>query len=209
MRGYLESTLAGWKDAPPPTLRHDLEVMGREINQLQGLIDDLFTLSRAEVGRLTLRCIPTDVAPVIQHVVETTAPLAWQSGRVKIVAELPPSLPLALVDARRLEQILHNLIRNGIQYTPPGGIVALSTQSTASGVEIAVRDTGAGIPPERLPQIWERFYSADNATHNGAGLGLSVVKDLTEAMSGTVGVESTIGQGSCFRVCLPISTPAP
>jgi signal transduction histidine kinase len=206
MRGYLESTLAGWQDAPPSTLRHDLEVMGREVNQLQGLIDDLFTLSRAEVGRLTLRCIPTNVAPVIQHVVETTAPLAWQSGRVKIVAELPPTLPLALVDAQRLEQILHNLIRNGIQHTPPGGIVALSAQSTTSGVEIAIRDTGSGIAPEILPHIWDRFYSMN--THNGGGLGLSVVKDLTEAMGGSVDVESTIGQGSCFRVCLPMSTAA-
>jgi signal transduction histidine kinase len=206
MRGYLESTLAGWQDAAPPTLRHDLEIMGREVNQLQALIDDLFMLSRAEVGRLTLRCIPTDVSAVIQHIVETTTPLAWQSGKVKIAAELPPSLPLALVDARRLEQILHNLIRNSTQHTPPGGIIAVSAQSTSSNVEIAVRDTGSGIAPDILPHIWERFYSMN--THNGGGLGLSVVKDLTEAMGGTVDVESAIGQGSCFRVCLPISTPA-
>ena len=205
IRGYLESTLDG-RDEEPPKLQHDLEVMEREVGQLQMLIEDLFTLSRAEVGELVLACEPVDVGAIVRRMVDTVAPLAWQSGRVEVVAQVPRDLPSALADERRLEQVLSNLLHNGVRHTPPGGIVAVIASAEQDAIRIEVRDTGEGIPSEDLPYVWERFYRGESARaedSRGAGLGLALVKELTEAMGGAVEVESVVGQGSCFTVRLP------
>jgi signal transduction histidine kinase len=205
IRGYLESTLAS-RDEEPSKLQHDLEVMEREAEQLQMLIEDLFTLSRAEVGELVLACEPVDVGAIVRRMVDTAAPLAWQGGRVEVVEQVPPDLIPALADERRLEQVLSNLLHNGVRHTPPGGIVAVIAAAEQEAVRIEVRDTGEGIPPEDLPHVWERFYRGESARtedSRGAGLGLALVKELTEAMRGTVEVESVLGEGSCFTVRLP------
>jgi signal transduction histidine kinase len=205
VKGYLESALAD-DGAEPTDLRHDLEVMEREIERLQGLIDDLFTLARAEVDGLALNVQPADVGPVVQGRVDAMAPLAWQAGRVEIVAEIPPEPPVALADPDRLEQVLINLLRNGVRHTPPGGIVAVLVAAEEESVRIEVRDTGDGIPPDELCHVWERFYRGTEAQvkdERGAGLGLALVKELTEAMGGSVRVESEVGKGSCFTLRLP------
>lgn len=208
LRGYLESASAHWteEDAPPSSLRRDLEIMERETRRLQTLIEDLFTLARAEVGKLDLRCVPADVGEEAQRIAETVAPLAWQSGRVEVVAEISPDLPLALVDCNRLNQVLQNLLHNGVRHTPPGGIVAISASADERRVILQVKDTGEGIAAGDLPHIWERFYRSDTTrlqSATGSGLGLALVKELTEAMGGSVAIESTLGQGSCFTVTFP------
>lgn len=188
-----------------PASEHELHVIKGEIERLKTLIDDLFTLSQAEVEHLTLNRQPTDVAPIVRQMVEAVAPLAWQSGRVQVIAELPTHLPQATVDGTRLAQILANLLRNAIRHTPPGGIVAAAAGDEPDFVRIEVRDTGEGIAEQDLPHIWERFYRGGNNEHDpdSAGLGLALVKELTEAMGGTVEVESKVGQGSYFTVRLP------
>ncbi len=214
VRALLESNLARRGDELPPALAHDLGVMDGEMARLQGLIDDLFLLARAEAGRLEIACGPTDVAATAQRVIDALAPLAWQSGRVEVVTDLPDgpagSRPLADADPERLGQVLANLLRNAIRHTEPGGIVAVALRSEPDAVVVEVRDTGAGIPADELPHIWERFYrgrSERSRAGDGAGLGLALVKELTEAMGGSVTVESTAipnaeGKGSCFRVRL-------
>jgi signal transduction histidine kinase len=207
VRATLESMLNSPEEAPKPALRHDLEVVEGEIVRLQRLIDDLFALSQAEVAQLSLECCPVDVLALVRRMVEAVAPLAWSAGRIEVVSELPEALPPALVDASRLEQVLANLLRNAIRYTPPGGIVAVvAAAGEGDTIRIEVRDTGAGIPPEELPHIWERFYRGEQAQseeYRGAGLGLALVRELTEAMGGTVAVESEVGQGSCFTLWFP------
>ena len=205
-RATLESALSRWPTALPEDLRHDLEMMDGEILRLQRLIDDLFTLAAGDAGGLALECQPLDVAPLIQRMVDVLAPLAWDSGRVEVVAELPSELPAALADGARLEQILSNLLRNGIRHTPPGGIVVLMAAVEGDAVCIEVRDTGEGIAPDDLPYIWDRFYrgrSSSGVPSEGTGLGLTLVKELAEAMGGTVAVQSVVGRGSCFTVRLP------
>ena len=216
LRGYLESARAHWReeDAPPASLRHDLEIMEHETRRLQSLIEDLFTLARAEVGRLDLRCVPADVGEEVRRIAETVAPLAWQSGRVEVIAEVAPNLPLALVDSNRLNQALQNLLHNGIRHTPPGGIVALSASADArrEQVIVQVKDTGEGIAPDDLPHIFERFYRSDRArmqSASGSGLGLALVKELTEAMGGSVAIESALGQGACFTLTFPRANSEP
>jgi len=205
VRAMLESNLARGGDEPPAALQHDLAVIDGEMARLQRLIDDLFLLARADAGRLELDCRPTDVAATAQRVVDALAPLAWQAGRVAVVADLPTGLPPARADAARLGQVLANLVRNAVRHTEPGGIVAVALRAEPDAVALEVRDTGAGIAPDELPHIWERFYQGQEEharAGDGAGLGLALVKELTEAMGGTVTVDSGVGKGSCFTVRL-------
>jgi signal transduction histidine kinase len=203
VRGYLESALQ--RDGPlPEAARSDLDIADREISRLQGLIDDLFTLSRAEVGRLDLRPAPTDVGGLVRGQVEIHAPLAWQQRRVEVLAEVPPEGPTAFVDAQRVAQIVSNLLSNAIRHTPPGGLVAASVAQESDTVRIEVRDTGTGIAHEALGRVWERFYRTQDG---GAGLGLALVKELAESMGGSVDVASTPGEGTSFSVCLPAYHP--
>jgi signal transduction histidine kinase len=201
VRGYLESALRRGTAA-----LSDLETMERELRRLEQQIEDLFTLSRAEVGRLELRLGPTDVGAVVRRLVDTTAPLAWGQRRVQVLAEVAPDLPLARADAVRLEQVVSNLLGNAVRYTAPGGLVAAAVCAEPEAVRLEVRDTGEGIAPDDLPRVFERFYrgpSADAERRDGAGLGLALVKELAEAMGGSVEASSAPGEGSCFTVRLP------
>ena len=218
LRGYLESAREHWNGTPPATLRGDLEIMARETVRLQALIDDLFMLARAEVSRLELRLAAVDAAEVARRCVASVAPLAWQRGRVEVSAEIVPGTPAVRADAARLEQVIQNLLHNAVRHTPPGGIVAVTVAPAdgkddgALAVVLRVQDTGEGIPADELPRIWERFYrtarSRDGAD-GGTGLGLALVKELTEAMGGSVGVESVPGAGSCFTLRLPTASSFP
>ena len=206
LRAHLDAALAHWETAPPPTLRDDLAVMAAETERLGRLIDDLFMLARAEVGGLPLALRPTDVGEVLRRAAAAAAPPAWQRGRVAVLAETPPDLPPALADPDRLEQVVRNLVANAVRHTPPGGLVLLAAAAADGTVVVQVKDTGEGIPAEDLPHVFERFYRAGAARERdrgGAGLGLALVKELTEAMGGRVGVESTVGAGSTFTLRLP------
>lgn len=219
LRGYLESASMRWDDSSPGALRHDLDVMLHETSRLQGLIDDLFTLARAEVGRLDLAPEAVDLGVIARRAVETVAPLAWRAGRIEVVARVTPETPPAWADAARVEQALHNLLRNAVRHTAPGGIIAVAVEPDgpqradgAGWVALRVRDTGEGIAAEDLPHIWERFYRSDRAREldagdadSGSGLGLALVKEITEAMGGAVAVESIPGEGSAFSLLLPLA----
>lgn len=201
LQAAIETTLAQ-QSAPPEAVRPKLEMMAGEIQRLSGLIDDLFTLSQAEVNNLHLECAPVELWALVPKAVDAIAPLAWQAGRVEVSAELHAALPPVQADATRLQQVLLNLLRNAVRHTPPGGIVVILAEAGEEEVRLEVRDTGEGIDPTDLPHIWERFYRGKHPTPESAGLGLALVKELVEAMGGRVGVESWPGRGSCFTVGL-------
>jgi signal transduction histidine kinase len=206
IRATLESARSRAEDALPDDLAHDLDTALAEIERQGRLIDDLFLLSQAEVGRLTLRAEPVDVARLACEAVEAARPLAWASGRVDVVAKNGGDLPLANADPARVAQILHNLLHNALRHTPPGGIIAVETAREGDLVALRVRDTGEGIPAEALPHVWERFYRVSD-DRGGSGLGLSIVRELTAMMGGSASVESVEGQGSTFTVWLPRHHP--
>ncbi|HLG76618.1 MAG TPA: ATP-binding protein, partial [Ktedonobacteraceae bacterium] len=214
VRSYLEATLSNWGEQPPPALRQDLHIMEQQTIRLQSLIDDLFTLARAEVKRLELRCVPTNVELLVTRVVEMMAPIAWRRSRVEVLADTSAAVspfPLALIDGKRLEQVLQNLLHNAIRHTPPGGIVIVSLGTEAAMLLVQVKDTGEGIPAQEIPRIWERFYRTESALRHpdsGTGLGLAIVKELTEAMGGTASVMSVLGQGTCFTLQFPLAPPS-
>lgn len=205
LRGYLEADLKAMADDAGAPLHHDLAVMEGEVLRLQRLIDDLFLIAQADAGGLALEAAPTDLAALVTQRVEALAPLAWQQGRVELVAEAPDECLLALVDPLRTEQVLANLLRNALRHTSPGGIVVARAAEEDGRALLEVRDTGAGIASEDLPHVWERFFRGDGPRSGdaGAGLGLALVRELAVAMGGSVDVSSAPGKGSTFRVWLP------
>ncbi|MGZ3615853.1 MAG: sensor histidine kinase [Ktedonobacteraceae bacterium] len=206
LRNYLEKTLTHWGERSTPITQRELQEMEDEVIHLQLLIDDLFSLARSDVGKLELRCELTDVGQLVREVVEKVAHLVWQSNRIEMVANTPSEIVDALVDPKRLEQVLRNLLHNAVRHTTPGGIVAVEVKEEPKAVLIQVKDTGEGISPKDLPYIWERFYQTEISQTNmggGAGLGLALVKEWIEEMGGTVSVESVVDEGSCFSLHLP------
>jgi signal transduction histidine kinase len=205
IRGHVESLLTR-KEQLRADEQEYLEIIQDEIDTLSSLIDDLFELSRLEARELELTLAALPVAEVINKTVRGLQKLAWEQHKVSLNAQVPNDLPLVLADGQRLGQILTNLIHNALRFTPEGGVVMITAQASSDCVEVSVRDTGVGIPPEDLPHIFERFYRADKSrsrAHGGSGLGLAIVKQLVEMQGGTISVESIPGEGSQFRFALP------
>jgi len=201
LRGYVEGLKAQSEETP--TLHHDLEIMENQIVYLQTLLDDLFVVARAVSGGLAVQMTPLDVGVLIERVVNAAAGHAWRQSKVQLIAEITPELPLLNGDQTRLEQILNNLIQNGVRHTPPGGLVIVSAHREEETIVLQVKDSGVGIPAGELPYIWDRAYQASNSQpgeRQGTGLGLTLVKELTETMGGTIGVTSEPDLGSCFTL---------
>ena len=206
LRSYLETTLMHWGERSTPVTQRDLQEMEDEVINLQLLIDELFSLARSEVGKLDLRYELTDVGQLVREIIEKGASLVWQSSRIEMVADTPSEIVYILVDPKRLEQVLRNLLHNAVRHTAPGGIVAVEVKVEPEAILILVKDTGEGISPKDLPHIWERFYQtvrSQSRMDGGVGLGLALVKEWIEEMGGTVSVESAVDEGSCFSLHLP------
>lgn len=203
IRGYLEA-LRDRVLEPSPEL---IDSLHDEAMLLSRLVDDLQDLALAEAGQLRLERRPVDVAELVEQARHSFQPEADAKG-LTLCAELPPGLPPVDADPQRVGQVLRNLLRNAVAYTPAGGQITLSARRVGAEVEVAVRDTGAGIAPEHLPYIFERFYRADESrsrSTGGSGLGLTIVKQLVEAHGGHVRVESQVGAGSTFTFTLPVA----
>jgi len=206
IRGYLEA-LRDRVVEPSPEL---VDSLYEEAMLLSRLVDDLQELALAEAGQLRLVRQPVDLAEVVQQAVHSFQPQA-DAKRLAIETELPPGLPPVYADRQRVGQVLRNLLRNAVAYTPAGGQITVSARQVGAELEVAVRDTGVGIAPEHLPYIFERFYRADRSrtrSTGGAGLGLTIVKQLVEAHGGCVRVESQVGAGSTFIFTLPVASEA-
>jgi signal transduction histidine kinase len=189
--------------------RDAIDALHGETERLAGLIDDLFSLSRAEAGALPVQAEAVDVGAITDDVVHLMRPLVQREGALTLTARVSPGLPAALCDSDRLRQILTNLLRNAARHTPEGGIIAVTVDSDVRHVVLRVADTGEGIPPEHLPHVFERLYRVDEArtrAAGGAGLGLAIVREFVEAMQGSVEVESAPGEGTVFTVRLRRAT---
>ncbi|WIG60443.1 MAG: Phosphate regulon sensor protein PhoR (SphS) [Ktedonobacterales bacterium] len=194
----------------PHELRTYLGIVQRETERLGSLVEDLLSLARGDAGELRLELVPVPGAAVLEEVYQALAPLARRERQVTLVhTAVAHDLPPVLADRQRLAQVLLNLARNAITYTPAGGIVSLSLERAGPWhLAFVVADTGMGIPPEELEQVFERFYRTDASrarASGGFGLGLAIVRDLTQAMGGTVTAQSTVDQGSAFRIILLIA----
>jgi two-component system phosphate regulon sensor histidine kinase PhoR len=180
-----------------------LERIHRDIDRMSHLVNDLLELSRLESGQLTLQLTPLDLRPLVEEVRSRFSAPA-EAQRVIVEADLPPDLPQVRGDREKLQQVLINLVENALKFTPAAGRITLSAQAQNGMVQVRVRDTGAGIPQEHLPYLFERFYKVDRARRDGGtGLGLAIVKQIVEAHRGEAWVESQEGVGSTFAFTVP------
>lgn len=187
----------------PPITEADraavLDDLVSESERLSRLVGDLLTLARTDSGR-RLRQEPVSLGPLVAEVVRRLAVL--QPDRT-IREEVHPGA-VALGDADAITQVLLILLDNALKFTPSSGTVVVASTAQGDRVIVAVRDTGAGIAPDALPHIFDRFYQGDAArAGTGTGLGLAIAGSVIEALRGTIGVESRLGQGSTFTVTLP------
>lgn len=182
-----------------------LNRINTEADRLAQMVQELGELSRIESGEVSLKVEPVDLGEAVNRITERLRTQADKSG-LGLILDIPSTLPLALADEERVEQVLVNLVDNAIKFTPPGGKVTLSAKVEDDSILISVADTGVGISADDLPRVFERFYKADKArAGGGTGLGLAIAKHIVEAHGGKIWAESIEGKGSTFTFTLPMA----
>jgi signal transduction histidine kinase len=177
--------------------------------RLLAVVNDLLDLTRLERGREYLDMKPTTPVDVLRPAAEAIRPRAEDKG-ISVIIVTPDDLPVVAVDGQRFGHALGNLLDNALTYTERGGQITLSAAQVGDQMEFSVADTGIGIPPEHLPHIFDRFSRIPHQSRGaGTGLGLAIVREIVTAHGGSVTCESQPGQGTTFRIRLPISTQPP
>jgi signal transduction histidine kinase len=208
--GYLELLTDG-TDPLTEEQREYLTVIERNARRQLRLVGDLLLSAQVDAGRFAISPQHIDAAEIVRAAVEAATPVAEAAG-----VELIPSVTTTVLDADpvRLAQAVDNLVSNAIKFTPAGGTVRLgvtpNAEAGATGAVIVVADSGIGIPPDELSQLTTRFFRASSATRRaipGVGLGLSITKAVIDAHGGTMGITSTLGEGTTFTVTLPAAPP--
>jgi signal transduction histidine kinase/DNA-binding response OmpR family regulator len=185
-----------------------LEIVERNALSQQQIIEDILDVSRIITGKLRLEVAPVELAAIIEAAIDSIRPSAVAKG-VRLQPMIRSGSNLVLGDANRLQQIAWNLLSNAVKFTPRGGRVQITLERVDSHAEVTVRDTGKGISKEFLPYVFERFLQADSSStrqYGGLGLGLAIVRHLTELTGGTVTASSPgENQGATFVVRLPLA----
>jgi signal transduction histidine kinase len=164
---------------------------------MERLIKDLLEIKRIEAGYFSLERERISVQSLISEAVETLEPLVT-GKEIRFLHQPVEDSPHVLADRERIMQVFSNLVGNAVKFTPAGGSITLGTQRRDNDVVFFVRDSGAGIPPEDLHHVFDRFWQARRRGRHGIGLGLAIVKGIVEAHNGAVWVESELGTGSTF-----------
>ena len=186
------------------TQRKFLHGIDEESTKLERIVEHLLDLGRMESGRLRLDKQVTDLSQLARNVIQTMETLSAQH---RLVGDLPVESLVTTADARRIEQVLRNLLDNAIKYSPEGGTITVQGYQDESQIVFSISDEGIGIPSEEWERIFERFHRVENDVTRrmrGAGLGLAVCQGIVEAHGGRIWVESQAGAGSTFCFTLPI-----
>lgn len=205
MRGFVEAILDGVVTGKEQQSKY-LKIILKETVRLHRLVNSLLDLSRLESGQVKLEVQELDLEPIVERTVTKMNHLAKEK-KLNLELSAAENLPMVKGDEDLIEQVLINFVTNAIRFTPAWGTVKVVLEQSGDEVCVKVSDTGIGIPPEELPNIWKRFYKVTEArslSKEGSGLGLALVKEIVELLGGRVWVESTVGQGSVFGFCLPV-----
>jgi signal transduction histidine kinase len=199
------------RESPPADLqarRDMLDAIGEAAEWMDRLIRDLQDVGSIERGRLAVERHTEDVRPIVESAIAMFTQLA-DSRRVRLAHDVPDGIPPVEGDAGRLVQVLSNLLSNALRHTGEGGSVTVRASTNGGDVLFSVRDTGAGVPPEALPRIFDRHWTSDVAANRGgSGLGLAISRGIVQAHGGRIWVESEPGKGSTFFFTVPVSARA-
>ncbi len=189
-----------------PLSKEEIARLVDQTHHLTTLINDLHELAQAEAQQLPLHKQPADIAQLVKDITAVFKPAA-AAKQIELRVALLGAMPTIEVDTARMRQVLHNLLDNALRHTPGNGRVHITVEQTEAGLQIKIADSGAGIEPEALPHVFDRFYRADSARsreHDSAGLGLAIVRAIVGAHGGSVTVTSPgLNQGSTFILTLP------
>jgi PAS domain S-box-containing protein len=206
------TSIVGWiqmlkEDANAEDLQQGLEVIERNVRVQSQLINDLLDMSRIETGKMALDLQRLDLPAAITAAIDAVRPAA-EAKEIRLTSAFGIVNGIVMGDRNRMQQIVWNLLSNAVKFTPRAGRIHVTVERVNSHVEVAVTDTGAGIAPEFLRRIFERFTQADSTTtrkHGGLGIGLSIAKHLVELHGGTIAAKSGgIGHGATFCIQLPL-----
>ena len=208
----ITGTLEAMLDGAFPTTPERLSRLHREAQHISSLVGDLRFLALADAGEIQLNRQPADVTRVVLDTVDGVRELGRRQG-VTLELHAPHDPVVASIDARRVTQVVQNLLSNALGYTPQGGRIDAAVQPEGDAVRVSVRDTGTGIAPDKLPFVFDRLYRADEArVEGGSGLGLAICKSIVEGHGGHIGIRSAPGEGTTVTFELPrtqAAVPAP
>ena len=204
MRGYIETLSMPDLALDPPTRQRYVNIVMEETHRLERIIGDLLDLSRLEGGGTAIRQSRVEVAALFQRVAARHE-RDLQARRIELVQQVDSQASTVVGDPDRLEQAIQNLAANALRHTPEGGTITVSAERVGGDIRISVSDSGSGIAPEQLPQIFDRFYKGDASRKSagGSGLGLSIVKAIVERHGGTITARND--EGAVFEILLPAS----
>lgn len=195
----------------PETVQRYLTTAQREVRALSVLIDDLFKVAQLDAGGITLNQSNNSLSDLISDTLESFSQVARKKG-LTLSGEVEAGIDPVYMDAQQIGRVLNNLVSNAMRYTPEGGQVEISACRRDDRVEVRIKDTGEGIPASDLPHIFESFYRGEKSRSRatgGAGLGLAIARGVVQAHSGSIRVESTIGEGTEFIFWLGKENSAP
>jgi len=207
-REFIAIVMDGLAGGLNKTQKEYLRIALESCNQLRVCINDLLDATRLETGKLSIELKPASVGAVVVRIVRALRPVA-DSKRIEMTCEVEPDLPAVSLDENRITQVITNLLNNALKFTEAGGRIVASVSLSleqAGAVEVAVSDSGRGIPAEQIGRIFDRLYqvkSGDASTEQGVGLGLYICRELVRLHGGDISVESKVGEGSKFTFTLP------
>lgn len=206
IQGFAQALMDGTAETPEAR-RQAAQVIYNEAGRMHRMALDLLDLARLDAGIAEIKLSAVDIKALLNSVVEKFEPMASGAG-VNLKLELARDLPALLGDGDRLAQVFTNLVDNAVRFTPRNGTVSVRAVKYKDEVQVSVSDTGAGIPGDAVPHIFDRFYQADasraGGEKHGAGLGLAIVQEIVNAHGGRISVRSAQGRGSAFIVHLPL-----
>ena len=202
IRGYLELAEDALQSSSIEEARSSLEVVKSEASKIQRFAEDLLEVSRMGVGKFTIKFEETDLSAIVSQVVQRYADTSEQEIDLKLT-----KAPTLLGDPTRLGQAVENLVSNAVKYSPEKSRIEVALEAEDDEVVVRVRDHGRGIPPNKLPLIFERFYRVEESggTVKGTGLGLFITREIVRAHGGNIRVDSREGEGTEFIIELPVA----
>jgi two-component system, OmpR family, phosphate regulon sensor histidine kinase PhoR len=208
IRGYASLLQMHYSSHLEPTAKELLTRLIVSTTNLANLIDNLLSVSRIERNSMIIDTKPIDLPIILNDIFESFRPQA-QTKHQNYTLTVPEQMPKVMADPFRIGQVFINLIGNAINYTPEGGVISVNIQNKGEFLEIAIQDSGEGIPPEALPRLFTKFFRVSGSLEQGSkgtGLGLYITKSIVEMHHGKIWAESTLNKGSIFTFTLPVAT---